>query len=175
RIASPTAIGLIATLWPAGMRSTVVTPSATAMPGGRLARAISTPSSGCRRMTGAGVVMGCLLGPNLGSPRDRRGEREDEALRLAAGILAGLVHLHLGVGHHQPAFVRQRHELEAHVDGAHRAFGTRAMDAGIEVALAALLDDLLVDLEDLRLIAVELRHQAIGEAEVRRADIDAVD
>src|SRR6266852_6156756 len=50
----------VATLWPAGMRSTVVTPSATTMPGGRLERAISTPSSGCRRMTGAGA-MGCLL------------------------------------------------------------------------------------------------------------------
>src|ERR1700761_69157 len=59
-IGSPTAIGLIATLWPAGIRSTVVTPSATAMPGGRLERAISTPSSGCRRMTGAGVAMGYL-------------------------------------------------------------------------------------------------------------------
>src|SRR5216684_2297678 len=46
----------VATLWPAGIRSTVVTPSATTSPGGRLARAISTPSSGCRRMTGAGVM-----------------------------------------------------------------------------------------------------------------------
>jgi hypothetical protein len=26
------------------------------MPGGRLERAISTPSSGCRRITGAGVM-----------------------------------------------------------------------------------------------------------------------
>src|SRR5665213_4074675 len=42
------------------MRSTVVTPSATTMPGGKLERAISTPSSGCRRMTGA-WAMGCLL------------------------------------------------------------------------------------------------------------------
>ncbi|MGY4331342.1 hypothetical protein ACVWWG_005759 [Bradyrhizobium sp. LB7.2] len=54
---SPTAIGLIATLWPEGIRSTVVTPSATNLPGGKLARAISTPSSGCRRMTGL-MVMG---------------------------------------------------------------------------------------------------------------------
>src|SRR5580704_7710239 len=51
---SPTAIGRIATLWPAGMRSTVVTPSATTRPGGKLERAISTPSAGCKRMTGAG-------------------------------------------------------------------------------------------------------------------------
>src|SRR5882724_6591895 len=57
---SPVAIGLIATLWPAGIRSTVVTPSVTTMPGGRLDRAISTPSSGCRRITGAGA-MGVLL------------------------------------------------------------------------------------------------------------------
>jgi hypothetical protein len=47
-------------LWPAGMRSIVVTPSATTMPGGRLERAISTPSSGCRRMTGAGGHGGLL-------------------------------------------------------------------------------------------------------------------
>src|SRR3569623_440637 len=58
---SPTAIGLIATLWPEGMRSTVVTPSATTVPGGKLARAISTPSAGCRRMTGL-MVMGISLG-----------------------------------------------------------------------------------------------------------------
>src|ERR1700759_1908580 len=38
------------------MRSVVVTPSVTIMPGGRLDRAISTPSSGCRRMTGAGAM-----------------------------------------------------------------------------------------------------------------------
>src|SRR5437868_6684604 len=50
----------VATLCPAGIRSDVVTPSATTMPGGRLERAISTPSSGCNRMTGAGA-MGCLL------------------------------------------------------------------------------------------------------------------
>src|SRR6266404_9364165 len=49
------------------------------------------------------------------------------------------------------------------------------MDPGIEAALAALLYDLLVDLQDLRLVAFELWHQARGEAEIRRADIDAVD
>src|SRR5580704_15665389 len=53
-------MGRIATLWPAGIRSTVVTPSATTMPAGRLERAISTPSSGCKRMTGAGVMVGLL-------------------------------------------------------------------------------------------------------------------
>src|ERR1700722_180312 len=96
-------------------------------------------------------------------------------LSLAAAFLAGLVHLHLGIGHHQAALVRDRHELEAHVDGAYRAFGAGAVDAGMEAALAAFLHDLLVDLEDLRLVAVELWHQAIGEAEVGRPDIDAVD
>src|SRR5258705_1711025 len=94
---------------------------------------------------------------------------------LAAGILAGLAYLHLGVGHHQPALVRQRHELEAHVDRAHRAVGAAAMDAGIEAALAAFLHDLLIDLQDLRLVAVELRHQPVGKAEIGGTDIDAVD
>src|SRR4029079_15522988 len=96
-------------------------------------------------------------------------------LRLAGGILAGLIHLHLGVGHHQAALVRQRHQLEAHIDRAHRAFGARAVDAGMEAALAAFLDDLLVDREELRLVAIELRHQAVGEAEIGRTDINAVD
>src|ERR1700738_1887181 len=95
--------------------------------------------------------------------------------RLAGGILAGLRHLHLGVGRHQSAFVRQGHELEAHVDRARRALGAAAVDAGIEAALAAFLDDLLIDLEDFRLVAIELRHQPIGEAEIGGTDIDAVD
>src|SRR5258708_36533897 len=62
-------------VWAAGIRAAVVTPSATTMPGGRLERAISTPSSGCRRMTGAGV-MGSLLGESgvFTSPRSLRGE-----------------------------------------------------------------------------------------------------
>src|SRR6185503_4283359 len=176
-IGSPLAIGLIATLWPAGIRSAVVTPSATTMPCGRLERAISTPSSGCRRITGAGVIWvppqgwrvasGELIDPLLATPYSRL-----RFLRLAGRVLAGLVHLHLGVGRHQPDFVRQRHQLEAHVDGPNRAIGTGAVDAGIEAALAAFLDDLLIDLEDFGLVAVELRHQAVGEAEVGRADID---
>src|SRR6266404_5385682 len=137
---SPVAIGLIATLWPAGIRSTVVTPSATASPGGRFARAISTPSSGCRRMTGAGV-MGLSLEWANGELGWANGEwrvanrkigsihysllpiRHSHASRFSAGIFPRLRNLHLGVGHHQPAFVRQRHELESHVDGAHRAVG----------------------------------------------------
>src|SRR5512144_38326 len=69
---SPTAIGLIATLWPEGMRSTVLTPSATTVPGGRLARAISTPSSGCRRMTGL-MVMGGLLRRRIGNSEWQKG------------------------------------------------------------------------------------------------------
>ena len=42
-------------------------------------------------------------------------------------------------------------------------------------SLAAFLHDLLVDLENLRLLAIELRNEAIGEAEIGRPDIDAVD
>src|SRR5882724_10910034 len=98
-----------------------------------------------------------------------------ETSRLAAGILAGLGDLHPGIGHHQSAFVGQRHELEAHVDRPHRAIGAAAVDAGMKAALAALLDDLLIDLENFRLVAVELRHQSIGEAEIGGTDIDAVD
>src|ERR1700750_297291 len=94
---------------------------------------------------------------------------------LSPRILPRLAHLHLGIGHHQANLVGERHQLEAHVDGACRAFGAAAMDAGVEAALAAFADDLLIDLQDLRLVAIKLRHQAIGEAEVGRADINAVD
>src|SRR3954451_5965881 len=97
------------------------------------------------------------------------------SLRLAAGLFPGLRNLHAGIDLHQPDLVRQRHELEAHVDGADGAFGAAAMDTGIEAALAAFLHDLLIDLEDLRLVAVELRHETIGETEVGRPDVYAVD
>src|SRR5690349_3595002 len=96
-------------------------------------------------------------------------------LSLPAGFLAGRVDLHLGVGRHQADLVRQRHQLEAHVDRTHRAFGARAMDAGVELALLALLDDLLVDFQDFWLGAIQLRLEAIGETEIGRADIDTVD
>jgi hypothetical protein len=84
RTGSPTAIGLIATLWPEGMRSTVVTPSATDVPGGRLARAISTPSSGCRRMTGL-MVMAGLLGSSRYRAPDAA-QRESGALLIRGPV-----------------------------------------------------------------------------------------
>src|ERR1700745_3687801 len=94
------------------------------------------------------------------NPNSPFATRYSPVLSLAGGIFPGLAHLHPGVGHHQSALVRQRHELEAHVDRPHRALGAGAVDAGIEAALAAFFHDLLVDLEDLRLVAVELWHQA---------------
>src|SRR6187402_1489009 len=113
----------------------------------------------------------CLLATSLFATPTRNSRR----LRLSAGLLAGLVHLHLGVGHHQPALVRERDQLEAHVDGAHSAVGAGAVDARIEAALAAFLDDLLVDRENLRLGSIEFWFKSIGEAEIGRADIDAID
>src|SRR6476469_4438960 len=98
--------------------------------------------------------------------------RNSRILRLAARLFPRLVHLHLGVGHHQPALVRERDELEAHVDGAHRAVGAGAVNARMEAALAALLHDLLVAFQNFRLVAVELWHQTIGEAEIGGPDID---
>ena len=47
------------------------------------------------------------------------------------------------------------------------------MDARIDAALVAFLQQLVVDLQDLRLVTVELRHQTIREAEIGRTDIDA--
>src|SRR5436305_5366382 len=95
-----------------------------------------------------------------------------EKLSLAVRILPCLRDLHPRIGRHQPAFVGQRHQLEAHVDCARGTFSAAAMDARVEPALAAFLDDLLINLEDFRLVAIELGYEAIGEAEIGRADID---
>src|SRR5262249_27232281 len=151
--------GLIATLWPAGIRSTVVTPSATTSPGGRLERAISTPSSGWSRMTGAGVMRASFDWANGSGEQPVRIvpfsipysviRRLRLHLCLAGGILSRLRHLHARVGRHQPTFIREGHKPEAHVDGANRAFGAAAVNTGIETAFAAFLHDLLVDLQNL--------------------------
>src|SRR3954470_11863256 len=120
------------------MRSTVPTPLPTTVPGGMLERAISTPSSGCNRMTGAGAMGVSWLANsewrivssnNLTrlSPYSLFAPRY---LRLAVRILAGLRDLHLGVGHHQSAFVGQCHELEAHIDRLGRADRAAAVNAG---------------------------------------------
>src|SRR3954451_3710661 len=102
------------------MRSTGVTPSATTVPSGRLARAISTPSSECRRMTGLMVMAGLLRRVASGEWRMEKGSSPIRyppfairiGSRLAGGILPGLVDLHLGVDRHQADLVRQRHQLE---------------------------------------------------------------
>src|ERR1700682_2586242 len=115
----------------------------------------------------AALPLPVLYGESIGRGRSKS--------RLAAGILAGLPDLHPGIGRHQSAFIRQRHELEAHVDRAHRALGAAAVDARIQAALAALLHDLLIDLQDFRLLAIEFWDQTVGKAEIGGADIDAVD
>src|ERR1700761_1625935 len=55
-MASLVAIARIATLWPAGTRWVARTLSPTGAPGSRVARAMTTLSSGCRRMTGGGAM-----------------------------------------------------------------------------------------------------------------------
>src|SRR5690242_19252165 len=129
------------------MRSTVVTPSPTTRPGGRLARAISTPSSGCRRMSAVMVVTSNKQSGETGANSTRRTANSKVVARLplatshsllafsslAARILAGLIDLKPRIGRHQADLVRQRHELETHVDGAHRALGAAAVNAGVEL------------------------------------------
>src|SRR5689334_12670213 len=87
-------------------------------------------------------------------------------LRFAAGILPGFADPVLRARRHDAAVVEQRHQLEAETDVLRRALRPRAMDAGVQLALVAFLDDLLIDLQDLRLFAVELRLEPVGEAEV---------
>src|SRR3984885_15918649 len=150
-----------------------------------LERAISTPSSGCSRITGAGAIgVSLVKSAELASSEWRVANRNTptryslfaiRSLRLAGGILAGLRHLHPGIGRHQSDLIGQGHELESHVDRLGRAGSTAAMNAGIEAALAAFPDDLFVDFENLGFVAIELRHQTIGKAEVGLIDIDAVD
>src|SRR5436189_5281052 len=136
------------------MRSRVITPSATTVPGGRLGRAISTPSSGCSRMTAGGGMrsLPCSLQKRLAAAAAwfRRRPRLS-CSRLAVRILAGLRHLDPGVGRHQAALVTPRHELETHIDRFRRTRCAAAVNAGINAALAALLHELLIDLEYFRL------------------------
>src|SRR5260370_14888907 len=108
------------------------------------------------------------------SPLPARAGRGRSKLRLTAGIFPRLRDLHLGVGHHQSAFVRQCHEFKTHVDGAHRAFGTATVDAGLNAALAALFHDLLIDLEDSRPVAIEFGAGALGEAQLGTTHIAAL-
>src|SRR4051812_6959371 len=131
-------------------------------------------------MTGAGVIGGSWIAEitvTSGARATLSGLLASclGVLGLAVRLLAGLGHLHSGIGRHQAALVRQGHELKAHIDRAHRAVRTAAMDAGIEPALAALLHYLFIDLQDFRLLAVELWHQAVGVTEVRGTDVDACD
>src|SRR5216110_156473 len=156
------------------MRSRVITPSATMVPGGRLERAISTPSSGCSRMTAGGGMrsLPCSSQERLAAAAWFRRRSRLSRSCLAVGILAGLRHLHPGVSRHQAAFVRQRHELETHIDRFRRTCRAAAVNARINAALAALLHELLIDLQDFRLFTIELRHQTIREAEIGGTDID---
>jgi len=174
----------------AGMRSTVVTPSATTVPDGMLERAISTPSSGCSRMTGAGAMCvslcltngpypeeQCSLGlegwpqcsmPSCFETAFQASQHEalyTDQLRLAVRILAGLRNLHLGVGRHQSAFVRHVTSLKPMlIASPHQP--RHCSECQKNTALAAFLYELFVDSHDLGLFTIELRHKTVGEAEV---------
>ena len=49
------------------------------------------------------------------------------------------------------------------------------MEASVEAAIISFPDEALVDLQHLRLLAVEPRHQAQREAEITWSDVDPVD
>src|SRR5579859_3266477 len=92
---------------------------------------------------------------------------------LAAGFLAGLCDGGARGSRHQAGIVHDGDEAEAHADRARGIGRAAAVNAGVDLALVALLENLVVQRQDFRLVAVEPRRQTIGETEIRRADVDA--
>ena len=76
---------------------------------------------------------------------------------------------------HQSAIVEDGDEAEPRGDHARRIGAGRVVDSGEPSVPAGRRDELLVDRNDVRLLAIEHRLQAEREAEIARADIDAAD
>ena len=95
--------------------------------------------------------------------------------RDVARRLAGRRHRLARRPRHQAAVVGDGDEAEAHADHPRGIGGGAVVDAGELAVLLARRQQLLVDAEDQRLLAVEDRDQAEREAHVGRADIDAAD
>src|SRR5689334_8093839 len=74
---------------------------------------------------------------------------------LAAGLLASQRDSSASRRLHQTGIVHDGDEAEAHADRARCIGGTAGVNARVDLALVAFLEDLVVDLQDLRLIAVE--------------------
>src|SRR5262249_32775990 len=105
-------------------------------------------------------------GDALVPPHMREGSASLWLHRDLAGVLAGDGDLGGRGACNQACVVRERHEAEAHADHARRVDPGGVVDAGELAALAGGLDQLLVDLENLRLLAVEHRLHAEREAEI---------
>src|SRR6516162_3328929 len=126
-------MGRTATLWPAGMRSAAAMPTATGDPGNSVVRAITTPSSGCSRMTGVAVMVEAPLTRNFSCGFAGRGH-----------CLAG------GTGH-QAAVVGDRDEAEPDPDHSRSISCGAIVQSGKLAVLLAARQKLIVDAEDQRL------------------------
>src|SRR5579863_1705333 len=76
---------------------------------------------------------------------------------------------------HQATVVRDGNEAESHADHARGVGSGAVMQAGELAVLLAACQQLLVDAEDQRLLAIEHRDEAERKAQVRGSDIDSAD
>src|SRR6185436_6403529 len=115
--------------------------------------------------------MSCLLPSGIVALASRTPLLVGDGARFLAGLGDG------GAGSHghQAGIVGDGHELEALADDLGGIARRGVMDAGELAALLHRGDELVVDRQHLRLVAVELGHQAERQAEVGGADIDAAD
>src|SRR4029450_3664306 len=115
--------------------------------------------------------MSCLLPSGSVALANRTPLLVGDGARFLAGLRDGGAR-----GHgHQAGVVGDGDEVEAHADRPGGVARRSIVDAGEQTALPGGGSELLIDLQDLRLLAVELRHQAERQAEIARADIDAAD
>src|SRR5918995_898060 len=115
--------------------------------------------------------MSCLLPSGSVALASRTPLLVGDGARFLAGLCHGSTRSHC----HQARIVGDGHEMEAHADRPRGVACRAVVDAGEQAALLGGGDELLVDFQDLRLLAVELGHQAERQAEIARADIDAAD
>src|SRR5260370_24496649 len=136
-MASPTGCWRTATLWPAGRGAVALTFGATGLPGVRVVRAITTPSSGLSAITRGCAIVGSPINKGRVRMRSRPCFSSGRRVRSgdALGSLAGLGNRLFGVGGHHAAVVHQRHPTEPHADGGRGRGGGPGGDTCKPVAL----------------------------------------
>src|ERR1700733_1714912 len=151
------------------MRSSVTTPSTTGVPGNSVAGAITTPSSGCSRITGGGAMTNT---PSVQDGRFKAAESRRPRTITSAAVapaqsardfargLTGCCDRLARRACHQAAVIGDGDEAVAHADHPCGVGGCGVMDAGEFAVPLAGRQQLFVDPQDQRLLAIQRRNQA---------------